>query len=174
MLPATPGATVYLLLSFQIGICGRTGSGKSSFSLAFFRMVDMFEGELDEATRGVLRQGCGQTSQEAEPSLPPPASSLRPTSQADPIPSITDSPVLGAPPVTLCTQDALSSTASTLPNCLCTPCARASPSSCRTPSSSAAPSGELQHPTSHQTPPHSSRSGAWRGGVGEARSLRGH
>ncbi|KAK2100687.1 hypothetical protein P7K49_022035 [Saguinus oedipus] len=29
-----------------IGICGRTGSGKSSFSLAFFRMVDTFEGEL--------------------------------------------------------------------------------------------------------------------------------
>lgn len=36
----------HLLLCFQIGICGRTGSGKSSFSLAFFRMVDMFEGDL--------------------------------------------------------------------------------------------------------------------------------
>lgn len=27
-----------------MGICGRTGSGKSSLSLAFFNMVDIFEG----------------------------------------------------------------------------------------------------------------------------------
>ncbi|KAL0963117.1 hypothetical protein UPYG_G00349970 [Umbra pygmaea] len=30
----------------KVGICGRTGSGKSSLSLAFFNMVDMFEGQI--------------------------------------------------------------------------------------------------------------------------------
>uniref|UniRef100_A0A8C9TUW7 ATP-binding cassette, sub-family C (CFTR/MRP), member 9 n=1 Tax=Scleropages formosus TaxID=113540 RepID=A0A8C9TUW7_SCLFO len=29
-----------------VGICGRTGSGKSSLSLAFFNMVDIFEGKI--------------------------------------------------------------------------------------------------------------------------------
>ncbi|TKS90503.1 ATP-binding cassette sub-family C member 9 [Collichthys lucidus] len=31
---------------FLVGICGRTGSGKSSLSLAFFNMVDIFEGKI--------------------------------------------------------------------------------------------------------------------------------
>uniref|UniRef100_A0A672G8T8 ATP-binding cassette, sub-family C (CFTR/MRP), member 9 n=1 Tax=Salarias fasciatus TaxID=181472 RepID=A0A672G8T8_SALFA len=30
----------------KVGICGRTGSGKSSLSLAFFNMVDIFEGKI--------------------------------------------------------------------------------------------------------------------------------
>ncbi|KAG7232641.1 hypothetical protein INR49_008263 [Caranx melampygus] len=32
--------------SQKVGICGRTGSGKSSLSLAFFNMVDIFEGKI--------------------------------------------------------------------------------------------------------------------------------
>ena len=104
-LPAAPVPTVWLLFSFQIGICGRTGSGKSSFSLAFFRMVDMFEGELYDrhpaATRWDLSPGFAQKSQEAQPSLPSPASLLGPGSQADPVPSAIISPLPGAPPVTL-------------------------------------------------------------------------
>ncbi|OBS82655.1 hypothetical protein A6R68_23360 [Neotoma lepida] len=42
----SPGQKVSWGGSPRIGICGRTGSGKSSFSLAFFRMVDMFEGRI--------------------------------------------------------------------------------------------------------------------------------
>lgn len=104
-LPAAPVPTAWLLLSFQIGICGRTGSGKSSFSLAFFRMVDMFEGELYDrhptATRRDLSPGFAQKLQKAQPLLPSLASSLGPGSQADPVPSTIISPLPGAPPVTL-------------------------------------------------------------------------
>uniref|UniRef100_A0AAZ3NR69 ATP-binding cassette, sub-family C (CFTR/MRP), member 9 n=1 Tax=Oncorhynchus tshawytscha TaxID=74940 RepID=A0AAZ3NR69_ONCTS len=35
-----------ILLKHTVGICGRTGSGKSSLSLAFFNMVDVFEGRI--------------------------------------------------------------------------------------------------------------------------------
>uniref|UniRef100_A0A672QR59 ATP-binding cassette sub-family C member 8-like n=1 Tax=Sinocyclocheilus grahami TaxID=75366 RepID=A0A672QR59_SINGR len=38
----------------KVGICGRTGSGKSSFSLAFFRMVDTFEGDSCFNEKGPL------------------------------------------------------------------------------------------------------------------------
>ena len=33
-----------LSLHFQVGICGRTGSGKSSLTLAMLRVIDIYEG----------------------------------------------------------------------------------------------------------------------------------
>uniref|UniRef100_A0A3B4A347 Uncharacterized protein n=1 Tax=Periophthalmus magnuspinnatus TaxID=409849 RepID=A0A3B4A347_9GOBI len=44
--PVLKNVNAHISPGQKIGICGRTGSGKSSFSLAFFRMVDMFEGRI--------------------------------------------------------------------------------------------------------------------------------
>uniref|UniRef100_A0A8C7WMU6 ATP-binding cassette, sub-family C (CFTR/MRP), member 8 n=1 Tax=Oryzias sinensis TaxID=183150 RepID=A0A8C7WMU6_9TELE len=44
--PVLKNVNVHVSPGQKVGICGRTGSGKSSFSLAFFRMVDMFEGRI--------------------------------------------------------------------------------------------------------------------------------
>uniref|UniRef100_A0A673XIZ6 ATP-binding cassette, sub-family C (CFTR/MRP), member 9 n=1 Tax=Salmo trutta TaxID=8032 RepID=A0A673XIZ6_SALTR len=42
--PVLKHVNVYINPGQKVGICGRTGSGKSSLSLAFFNMVDVFEG----------------------------------------------------------------------------------------------------------------------------------
>ncbi|XP_063336094.1 ATP-binding cassette sub-family C member 8 isoform X4 [Pelmatolapia mariae] len=44
--PVLKNVNAHISPAQKVGICGRTGSGKSSFSLAFFRMVDMFEGRI--------------------------------------------------------------------------------------------------------------------------------
>ncbi|XP_046715562.1 ATP-binding cassette sub-family C member 8 isoform X1 [Silurus meridionalis] len=44
--PVLKHANAHIRPGQKVGICGRTGSGKSSFSLAFFRMVDAFEGRI--------------------------------------------------------------------------------------------------------------------------------
>ncbi|KAI4797432.1 hypothetical protein KUCAC02_025091 [Chaenocephalus aceratus] len=42
--PVLKHVNMYIEPGQKVGICGRTGSGKSSLSLAFFNMVDIFEG----------------------------------------------------------------------------------------------------------------------------------
>uniref|UniRef100_A0A665UUR2 ATP-binding cassette, sub-family C (CFTR/MRP), member 9 n=1 Tax=Echeneis naucrates TaxID=173247 RepID=A0A665UUR2_ECHNA len=44
--PVLKHVNIYIEPGQKVGICGRTGSGKSSLSLAFFNMVDMFEGKI--------------------------------------------------------------------------------------------------------------------------------
>lgn len=44
--PVLKHVNMYIEPSQKVGICGRTGSGKSSLSLAFFNMVDIFEGKI--------------------------------------------------------------------------------------------------------------------------------
>ncbi|CAL8242317.1 unnamed protein product [Merluccius merluccius] len=44
--PVLKHVNAYINPGLKVGICGRTGSGKSSLSLAFFNMVDMFEGKI--------------------------------------------------------------------------------------------------------------------------------
>ncbi|KAK3084802.1 hypothetical protein FSP39_019339 [Pinctada imbricata] len=44
--PVVTGATFNILAGEKIGICGRTGSGKSSLILSLFRTIDICEGEI--------------------------------------------------------------------------------------------------------------------------------
>uniref|UniRef100_A0A8C3TXE5 ATP binding cassette subfamily C member 9 n=1 Tax=Catharus ustulatus TaxID=91951 RepID=A0A8C3TXE5_CATUS len=44
--PVLKHVKAYIKPGQKVGICGRTGSGKSSLSLAFFRMVDIFDGQI--------------------------------------------------------------------------------------------------------------------------------
>uniref|UniRef100_A0A8D3CPA9 ATP-binding cassette, sub-family C (CFTR/MRP), member 9 n=1 Tax=Scophthalmus maximus TaxID=52904 RepID=A0A8D3CPA9_SCOMX len=44
--PVLKHVNAYISPGQKVGICGRTGSGKSSLSLAFFNMVDIFEGGI--------------------------------------------------------------------------------------------------------------------------------
>ncbi|XP_058243562.1 ATP-binding cassette sub-family C member 8 [Hemibagrus wyckioides] len=44
--PVLKRVNVHIKPGQKVGICGRTGSGKSSFSLALFRMVDTCEGRI--------------------------------------------------------------------------------------------------------------------------------
>ncbi|XP_078620823.1 ATP-binding cassette sub-family C member 9-like isoform X1 [Branchiostoma floridae x Branchiostoma japonicum] len=44
--PVLTTVTANIRAGEKVGICGRTGSGKSSLTLALFRMIDMFEGVI--------------------------------------------------------------------------------------------------------------------------------
>ncbi|XP_063302724.1 ATP-binding cassette sub-family C member 9 isoform X3 [Pelobates fuscus] len=44
--PVLKHVKAYIKPGQKVGICGRTGSGKSSLSLAFFKMVDIFDGKI--------------------------------------------------------------------------------------------------------------------------------
>ncbi|KAM4569453.1 ATP-binding cassette sub-family C member 9 isoform 1-T2 [Odontesthes bonariensis] len=44
--PVLKHVNAYIKPGQKVGICGRTGSGKSSLSLAFFNMVDIYEGKI--------------------------------------------------------------------------------------------------------------------------------
>nr|XP_020468988.1 ATP-binding cassette sub-family C member 9 isoform X2 [Monopterus albus] len=44
--PVLKHVNAYIKPGQKVGICGRTGSGKSSLSLAFFNMVDVFDGKI--------------------------------------------------------------------------------------------------------------------------------
>ncbi|KAF4114699.1 hypothetical protein G5714_004922 [Onychostoma macrolepis] len=44
--PVLKHVNAYINPGQKVGICGRTGSGKSSLSLTFFNMVDVFEGKI--------------------------------------------------------------------------------------------------------------------------------
>ncbi|XP_072036852.1 ATP-binding cassette sub-family C member 9-like [Amphiura filiformis] len=44
--PVIDGVTLYIKPGEKVGICGRTGSGKSSLTLALFRLIQTFKGTI--------------------------------------------------------------------------------------------------------------------------------